>query len=144
MSDRYDAILGAHPGARARRASGSEASILPIPGLGVVIDEYCRAGTGVRAIGDLTGVMPFTHVGKYQARIVCDRGDYDSTSCASSSRTLRSPPWGSQRTGVADTIARPWTHETEPRGEPGAVADRTAGTLVGAWAVAPLAGEWIH
>jgi len=38
---------------------------------GIEIDERCRAGEGVWAIGDVTGVMPFTHVGMYQARIAC-------------------------------------------------------------------------
>lgn len=32
---------------------------------GIKVDEHCRAADGVWAIGDVTGVMPFTHVGKY-------------------------------------------------------------------------------
>lgn len=48
------------------------------------------------------------------------------------------------RVELADAIARPWTYEKDPRGELQLVADREAGTLVGAWAVAPLAAEWIH
>ena len=42
------------------------------------------------------------------------------------------------------SIARPWTYETDPRGALGLLADRSQGVLVGAWAVAPMAGEWIH
>jgi pyruvate/2-oxoglutarate dehydrogenase complex dihydrolipoamide dehydrogenase (E3) component len=45
---------------------------------------------------------------------------------------------------LPDVIARPWTYEKDPRGELGLVADIQRGWLVGAWAVAPLAGEWIH
>lgn len=41
-------------------------------------------------------------------------------------------------------IARPWTYEEDPRGTLSLVADRELRVLVGAWAVAPLAGEWIH
>jgi pyruvate/2-oxoglutarate dehydrogenase complex dihydrolipoamide dehydrogenase (E3) component len=33
---------------------------------------------------------------------------------------------------------------TDPRGELGIVAHRERDILLGAWAVAPLAGEWIH
>jgi len=36
---------------------------------GIVVDERCRTGDGVWAIGDVTGVKPFTHVGMYQGRI---------------------------------------------------------------------------
>jgi len=41
-------------------------------------------------------------------------------------------------------IARPWTYEQEPGGELGLIADREREVLIGAWAVAPLASEWIH
>ena len=51
--------------------------------------------------------------------------------------------WAS-RIKLPDLIARPWTYEQEPRGELGLIADRSRELLVGAWAVAPLASEWIH
>ena len=51
----------------------------------IEVDERCRAAPGVWAIGDVTRVMPFTHVGMYQARIVADdiagreaRASYDA------------------------------------------------------------------
>ena len=131
---------------------------------GVVVDERCRAAEGIWAIGDVTGVMPFTHVGKYQARVVCAdisgaaaRADY-----AAIPRVVFSDPevaavglteeqardegldLATARLDLADSISRPWTYEREPRGELGLVADRAEQRLVGAWAVAPLAGEWIH
>lgn len=45
---------------------------------------------------------------------------------------------------VAATLARPWTYERDPRRQLGLLADADRRVLVGAWAVAPQAGEWIH
>jgi len=45
---------------------------------------------------------------------------------------------------VADNVDRSWTYERDPRGSMGVVADRSRRVLVGAWACAPLASEWIH
>lgn len=131
---------------------------------GVAVDERCRAGEGVWAIGDVTGVMLFTHVGMYQARIACEdiagrpaRADYSAIP-----RVVFSDPEISavgltadqarerglevltSRLELADSIARPWTYERDPRGTLGLVADARERVLVGGWAVAPLAGEWMH
>lgn len=45
---------------------------------------------------------------------------------------------------VAVSVDRSWTYERDPRGAVGVLADRDCGVLAGAWAVAPLASEWIH
>jgi dihydrolipoamide dehydrogenase len=45
---------------------------------------------------------------------------------------------------LPNAIARPYTYERDPRGKLGVVADRAHRVLLGAWAVAPLASEWIH
>jgi pyruvate/2-oxoglutarate dehydrogenase complex dihydrolipoamide dehydrogenase (E3) component len=42
------------------------------------------------------------------------------------------------------TIARPYTYEQDPRGTLGVIVDKKRQVLVGAWALAPLASEWIH
>jgi len=131
---------------------------------GVPIDGRCRAADGVWAIGDVTGVMPFTHVGMYQARIaVADiAGGTAEADYSAIPRVVFSDPEiaavgltqeqareqdldvVTSRVSLPEVIARPWTYERDPRGELGLVADRGRGVLVGAWAVAPLAGEWIH
>ena len=131
---------------------------------GVEIDERCRVTDGVWAIGDVTGVMPFTHVGMYQGRIVAAdiagetvRADYgavprvvfsDPEVAAVGLTEQQAIEQGIEvttaRVALADSIARPWTYEENPRGQLGLVADRKQQVLVGAWAVAPLAGEWIH
>jgi pyruvate/2-oxoglutarate dehydrogenase complex dihydrolipoamide dehydrogenase (E3) component len=131
---------------------------------GVAIDERCRAAEGMWAIGDATGVMPFTHVGMYQARIAAAdiagrqaRADYTAiprvvfsdpeiaaVGLTAEQARERGIDVASAHVALADAIARPWTFERDPRGDLGVLADRERGVLVGAWALAPLAGEWIH
>jgi dihydrolipoamide dehydrogenase len=127
---------------------------------GIVVDERCRAANGVWAIGDVTGLMPFSHVAMYQGRIVVAdilgepvRADY-----AAVPRTVFCDPEvaavgvsadgthdaACARIELKDEISRPWTYETDARGELQVIADRERGVLIGAWAVAPLASEWIH
>ena len=48
---------------------GLESVGIQPPEKGIEVDERLRAGEGVWAIGDVTGIMPFTHVGAYQARV---------------------------------------------------------------------------
>jgi pyruvate/2-oxoglutarate dehydrogenase complex dihydrolipoamide dehydrogenase (E3) component len=131
---------------------------------GIEIDERCRAAEGVWAIGDVTGVMPFTHVGMYQGRIACAdiAGQTAHADYAAIPRVVFSDPeiaavglttqqatqqginTATATVKLADAIARPWTYEKDPCGEIGIIADRQQRTLLGAWAVSPLAGEWIH
>ena len=131
---------------------------------GIPVDVGCRAADGVWAVGDVTGVAPFTHVAKYQARIVADnimgasrRADYravprvvfsDPEVAAVGFTAERAREEGIEvataEVNLPALLARPWTYEEEPRGDLGLVADRARGVLIGAWAVAPLASEWIH
>lgn len=131
---------------------------------GIEVDERCRAADGIWAIGDVTGVMPFTHVGMYQGRIACAdiAGQAAHADYTAIPRVVFSDPEiaavglteqqaveqgidiTTARVGLADAIARPWTYEKDPRGEIAVLADRERGTLIGTWIVSPLAGEWIH
>jgi pyruvate/2-oxoglutarate dehydrogenase complex dihydrolipoamide dehydrogenase (E3) component len=151
---------------RTPRTSGLDlksAGIAP-SGKGIEIDERCRVTDGVWAIGDVTGVMPFTHVAMYQARIACldiagqpARADYaavprvvfcDPEVAAVGRTEAQARHDGIEVAGshveLPKVIARPWTYETDPRGELSITLDRRRRVLVGAWAVGPLAGEWIH
>jgi dihydrolipoamide dehydrogenase len=139
------------------------AGIEPNPN-GIEVDERCRAADGVWAIGDVTGVMPFTHVAGYQARIASAdiagepvRADYSAVprvvfcdpeiaavGLTEDQARERAIDVTAIHVDLPEVLARPWTYETEPRGELTLVADRERKVLVGAWAVAPLAGEWIH
>jgi dihydrolipoamide dehydrogenase len=130
----------------------------------VEIDQHCRAAGNVWAIGDVTGVMPFTHVAKYQGRIAADailgrdraatyqgipRVVFGDPEIAAAGYTQAQADERGIATAYAEldlpeSIARPWTYEREARGHLGLLTDIDRGILIGAWAVSPLAGEWIH
>jgi pyruvate/2-oxoglutarate dehydrogenase complex dihydrolipoamide dehydrogenase (E3) component len=131
---------------------------------GVPIDERCRVADGVWALGDVTGVSLFTHVAKYQGRVVShnilgrDRvADYRAIPrvvfCDPEIATVGLSVEQAREQGMdvatatidlTAVLARPSTYEENPRGHLGLVANRATKTLVGAWAVSPLASEWIH
>lgn len=132
-------------------------------GAEVPIDSRCRVADGVWAVGDVTGVSLFTHAGKYQARIACAdiAGEGRDADYSAIPRVVFSDPEiaavgvtaeeAGERgievgTAGADlmTIARTETYGQGIGGEIGILADRDTRTLIGAWAVGPLAGEWIH
>jgi pyruvate/2-oxoglutarate dehydrogenase complex dihydrolipoamide dehydrogenase (E3) component len=124
---------------------------------GIRTDERLRAGDGVWAAGDVTGVALFTHVGKYQGRIAAAnvagldrRADYRAIPAA----VFTDP----QVAGVGDTsgdgavvsrfqlesASRTGTFQKPKR--PGLVklfADPERKVLVGATLVGPEAGEWL-
>ncbi len=130
----------------------------------VVVDDRCSASDGIWAIGDVTGVMPFTHVAMYQARVVADNilGIARTARYNGIPRVVFSDPevaavgltgeqaadrglaTASAEVDLANAIARPWTYEKDPRGHLGVLADIDRQVLVGAWAVGPQASEWIH
>jgi pyruvate/2-oxoglutarate dehydrogenase complex dihydrolipoamide dehydrogenase (E3) component len=131
---------------------------------GIQVDDRLRAGDGVWAIGDCTGGLMFTHNGKYQGRVAVSNilgrertADYRAiprvvfTSPEIAAVGLTEDAAREQGLDVASsvidlptTIARPYTYEQDPRGTLGVVVDRGRNVLVGAWALAPLANEWIH
>lgn len=130
----------------------------------IPVDASCRAAEDVWAIGDVNAVMPFTHVAKYQGRIAADSilgtartAHYDGIprvvfgipdiACVGLTHAqARSEGLAveSVELDVAAALARPWTQEREPEGHLGLLADTNRRVLLGAWAVGPEAGEWIH
>ncbi len=131
---------------------------------GLEVDHRCSFGDGLWAVGDVTGVMLFTHVAMYQGRVVAAnildrdrRANYrgvprvvfsdPEVGAVGLTEELAREEGIDVTTATVDlgqSIARPVTYEREPRGELQLVADRDRGVLVGAWAVAPIASEWIH
>jgi dihydrolipoamide dehydrogenase len=131
---------------------------------GIAVDGRCQAGPGLWAVGDVTGVALFTHVAKYQGRVAADNilGREHAASYEGIPRVVFADPeiaavglttaqaaargiaTATAEIGVADSVDRSWTYERDPRGAVGVLADRDRGILAGAWAIAPLASEWIH
>jgi dihydrolipoamide dehydrogenase len=127
-------------------------------------DARCRLAEGIWGIGDVTDVMPFTHVAKYQARIAARdiAGERVAAHYQAIPRVVFCDPelaavgmteqQARERhfdvacvcVDLSSAISRPSTYEREPRGLLGLVADRRRGVLLGAWAAAPLASEWIQ
>jgi pyruvate/2-oxoglutarate dehydrogenase complex dihydrolipoamide dehydrogenase (E3) component len=124
---------------------------------GVKVDERLRAAENVWAIGDVSGVALFTHVGKYQARVaaadICGDGakaDYRAIPAgiftdpevATVGRTegdgIVSARWELMSTPRLSTYERP-----KREGFVRVFADPQERVLVGAVAVGPQATEWL-
>jgi pyruvate/2-oxoglutarate dehydrogenase complex dihydrolipoamide dehydrogenase (E3) component len=124
---------------------------------GIDVDDRLAAAPGVWAVGDVTGVALFTHLGKYQARIAAAnvaglqaRADYRAVPAAvftdpqvaavgdTSGENAVSGRWKLESVSRTATFQRPK--------RPGFVklfADPARRVLVGAVAVGPEAGEWL-
>jgi dihydrolipoamide dehydrogenase len=143
--------------ATGRRANvdGLEGAGVTLSRRGVEVDERCRAAENVWAIGDVTGVAQFTHVGKYQARVaaadLCGlpaRADYRAIPAG----IFTDPEIGtvgrtdggvSVRYEITD-VSRTSTYERPTRdGFVRLFADPERRVLTGAVAVGPQATEWL-
>lgn len=130
----------------------------------LVVDQHCRAGEGVWGVGDVTAVMPFTHVAKYQGRVVADNilgmpraaryegiprvvfadPEVAAVGLTRSKAEDQGRAVAAAEVDLTEALARPWTYEKDPRGHLGVLADTDRRVLLGAWAIGPQASEWIH
>ena len=124
---------------------------------GIEVDEQLRAGDGVWAIGDATGIWPFTHVGKYQARVCARamlgdasaRADYRAVPrvvfCDPQAAAVGESSGSATGTAHLSGVARTSTYTREYAEKPGFLTLVSDGSkLVGAYAVGPEAGEWLQ
>ena len=123
---------------------------------GVPVDMHMRAGEKLWAIGDVVGIFPLTHVGKYQGEIVAAnilgqprRADYEAVP-----RVVYTDPQAaavgatSGRFSATAMLAQVPKTATYTR----AYADSNGfltllsdgGRLTGAFALGPEAGEWMQ
>ena len=145
-------------GARTSKGSGSSSSASSMAPRGIKVDERLRAAENVWAIGDVTGIALFTHVGKYQARVAAA----DMCGQGGAGRLPRDPGRRSSPTREVATVGRTdgdglvtarWELDSTPRlstyERPSATgfvrlfADPRERVLVGAVAVGPQAAEWL-
>ena len=133
---------------------GFESLGLELGPRGITVDERCRAGENVWAIGDITGVALFTHVGKYQARVAAADmagGDVKADYSAIPAGIFTDPEVAT--VGVTEGVSARWELTDTPRlstyerpkrdGFVRLFADPQERVLVGAVAAGPQATEWL-
>ena len=123
---------------------------------GVPVDPHLRVADGVWAIGDVNGLWPLTHVGKYQGEVVAANilGDPRRADYTAVPRVTYTDP---QAAAVGDAAARfsamvalsdvaktaTYTRAyAESNGFLTLLSDGTR--LTGAYALGPEAGEWLQ
>ena len=124
---------------------------------GIEVDDRLSAGEHIWAVGDVTGVALFTHLGKYQGRVAAGnvagrerRADYRAIPAAIFTDPQVASVGDTSGAGAVTSkwdirnVSRTGTFQQPKR--PGFVklfADPDRGVLVGAVVVGPEAGEWM-
>jgi len=123
---------------------------------GVPVDEHLRVTDRVWAIGDITGIWPTTHIGKYQGDVLADHllGGSRSTNYEAVPRVTFTDPQAAS-VGVPEDVFS----STVPVAEVAKTATYTRAyaesngfltllsdgeRLTGAYALGPEAGEWLQ
>ena len=150
--------------ARTDVVAESSRSGLQVTDQGIQVDQHCRAAERIWAIGDVTGMVPLSHFASYQAQVAADdilgrphparypsvpRFYFTEPPVAATGLTLEQ----TQKKGLAISSVAVDLKASDPNLPARALeeygrlvlhADRRRGVLVGAWAMAPDAGEWIQ
>ena len=125
-------------------------------GRGVPVDSRLRAGERLWAIGDVTGIWPLTHVGKYQGDIVAANilGETREANYEAVPRVVFTDPQAAA-TGATDgrfngtarlsELAKNETYTRAYADSNGFLTLLADGErLTGAYALGPEAGEWLQ
>ena len=123
---------------------------------GVPVDSQLRVTEGLWAIGDVTGIWPLTHVGKYQGRLVAANilGESRTANYEAVPRVVYTDP---QAAAVGETdgpytstvplsgVAKTATYTRAYAEDNGFLTLLSDGDrLTGAYALGPEAGEWLQ
>jgi dihydrolipoamide dehydrogenase len=123
---------------------------------GVPVDAHLRAGERLWAIGDITGIWPLTHTGKYQGEVVAANilGEPREANYEAMPRVVFTDPQAaavgatearfSASAPVAE-VAKTATYSHAYADENGFLTLLSDGErLTGAYALGPEAGEWLQ
>jgi pyruvate/2-oxoglutarate dehydrogenase complex dihydrolipoamide dehydrogenase (E3) component len=135
---------------------GLETVGIEADGHGIPVDARLQASERVWALGDVTGIWPLTHVGKYQGEVVADNilgepreANYDAvprvvyTDPQAASVGAAEAPFSS--TVPVSGIAKTETYTRAYADSNGFLTLLSDGDrLTGAYALGPEAGEWLQ
>src|SRR3984957_18946416 len=138
------------------RGSGLETVGVEPDGHGVPVDAHLRAAEGLWAIGDVNGVWPLTHVGKYEGEVVAANilGDPRKANYDAVPRVVYTDPQAAA-VGAApgrfsamvpiSGVAKTATYTRAYAEDNGFLTLLSDGErLTGAYALGPEAGEWLQ
>ena len=123
---------------------------------GVPVDAQLRVADGLWAIGDVTGIWPLTHVGKYQGRVVAANilGEPRTANYEAVPRVTYTDPQAASVGAATDAfsstvpisgVAKTATYTRSYAEHNGFMTLLSDGErLTGAYALGPEAGEWLQ
>jgi pyruvate/2-oxoglutarate dehydrogenase complex dihydrolipoamide dehydrogenase (E3) component len=123
---------------------------------GVPVDAHLRVADGLWAIGDVNGLWPLTHVGKYQGEVVADNilGTTREANYEAVPRVVYTDPQAAavgategrfNATAPITDIAKIATYSRDYADDKGFITLLSDGDrLTGAYALGPESGEWLQ
>ncbi len=135
---------------------GLETVGIEADGQGIPVDGHLRAGERLWAIGDVTGIWPLTHVGKYQGRVVASNilGEPRAANYEAVPRVTYTDPQAAavgatdapfSATAQVAEVAKTATYTRAYAESNGFLTVLSDGErLTGAYALGPEAGEWLQ
>jgi pyruvate/2-oxoglutarate dehydrogenase complex dihydrolipoamide dehydrogenase (E3) component len=137
-------------------ALGLETVGIEPDGHGIRVDAHLRAGERLWAIGDVTGVWPLTHVGKYQGEVVAANilGEPREAHYEAVPRVVFTDPQAASvgagearfsASAPVSEVAKTATYTHAYASDNGFLTLLSDGDrLTGAYALGPEAGEWLQ
>ena len=123
---------------------------------GIPVDARLRAGERLWAVGDVTGIWPLTHVGKYQARVVAANilgepreANYDAVPRVAftdpQAASVGATEGAFSATALVKEVAKTAAYTRAYDQSNGFMTLLSDGErLTGAYALGPEAGEWLQ